>query len=283
MDNKRTVQRNNGKRRGKPKVRFNFGMLIIIFFLSFAACFTLYMLAANFNDDFFKDEFDQTLLSTQDQLNVPESAAASSDQPEKNAADAAGITNPVPQSEAADQSYLESCTLVTDITLADMAEKSALKDVIASDSLGAANCSEVSVDSTYGNGTIYDIIKVKKPSALYLMLGADLGSASTVDMISGIDNLVNNLRGALPDMKIYLMQLPPVIYDTESVTNAMVNDYNTRLLELANSAEVYCIDTNTSLKTGTGALDEAYWSYDTLSLGDAGYAKIAEIILTHVA
>ena len=80
MDNKRTVQRNNGKRRGKPKVRFNFGMLIIIFFLSFAACFTLYMLAANFNDDFFKDDFDQTLLSTQDQLNVPESAAASSDQ-----------------------------------------------------------------------------------------------------------------------------------------------------------------------------------------------------------
>ena len=280
MDNKRTVQRNHGKRRGKPKVRFNFGVLIIIFFLSFAACFTLYMLAANFNDDFFKDEYDQTLISTQDQTNSSEespSGAASVSNGSGN------VTNPVPQSEAADAAYLDGCTLVTDITLADMAEKSSLKDVLTDASLGAASCNDVKINSSYGSETIYDTMKVKKPSTLYIMLGSDLGTSSVDDMISSYTSLVNNLHAALPEMKIYLMQLPPVIYDTETVTNSLVNEYNTRLLDLATAAGVYCIDTNTPLKSGNGALDEAYWSYDTLSLGDAGYAKVCDIILTHVA
>ena len=280
MDNKRTVQRNHGKRRGKPKVRFNFGVLIIIFFLSFAACFTLYMLAANFNDDFFKDEYDQTLISTQDQTNSSEespSGAASVSNGSGN------VTNPVPQSEAADAAYLDGCTLVTDITLADMAEKSSLKDVLADASLGAASCNDVKINSSYGSETIYDTMKVKKPSTLYIMLGSDLGTSSVDDMISSYTSLVNNLHAALPEMKIYLMQLPPVIYDTETVTNSLVNEYNTRLLDLATAAGVYCIDTNTPLKSGNGALDEAYWSYDTLSLGDAGYAKVCDIILTHIA
>lgn len=280
MDNKRTVQRNHGKRRGKPKVRFNFGVLIIIFFLSFAACFTLYMLAANFNDDFFKDDFDQTLISTQDQMNSSEespSGAASVSNESGN------VTNPVPQSEAADAAYLDGCTLVTDITLADMAEKSSLKDVLADASLGAASCNDVKINSSYGSETIYDTMKVKKPSTLYIMLGSDLGTSSVDDMISSYTSLVNNLHAALPEMKIYLMQLPPVIYDTETVTNSLVNEYNTRLLDLATAAGVYCIDTNTPLKSGNGALDEDYWSYDTLSLGDAGYAKVCDIILTHIA
>ena len=282
MDNKRTVQRNHGKRRGKPKVRFNFGVLIIIFFLSFAACFTLYMLAANFNDDFFKDEFDQTLISTQDQMNSSEEASVNNITA-SGSGENSGITNPVPQSEAADAAYLDGCTLVTDITLADMAEKSSFKDVIADASLGAASCNDVKITSSYGSQTIYDTMKVKKPSTLYIMLGSDLGTSTVDDMISSYTSLVNNLHAALPEMKIYLMQLPPVIYDTETVTNSLVNEYNTRLLDLASASGVYCIDTNTPLKSGNGALDEAYWSYDTLSLGDAGYAKVCDIILTHVA
>ena len=78
------------------------------------------------------------------------------------------------------------------------------------------------------------------------------------------------------------MQYPPVLYDTDTLTNEIVNNYNNKLVEICNNLGIYCIDTNTALKSETGKLDESYWSYETLSLSDAGYNKVAEYILTHV-
>ena len=57
-DKKRTVHRSGSKKKNRPKLRFSIGWLIFIFILSFLACFILYMLAANFNPDFFLEEFD---------------------------------------------------------------------------------------------------------------------------------------------------------------------------------------------------------------------------------
>ena len=57
MAKKSNVRRVSDKKKNKPKVRFNIGVLIIIFSISFAGCFGLYMAAANMDENFFDDEY----------------------------------------------------------------------------------------------------------------------------------------------------------------------------------------------------------------------------------
>ncbi len=286
MTKKRTVQRSGKKKRGKPRIRFNFAILIVIFFLSFLTCFILYMTAANLNDDFFEED----VITEQFKNTEKQSTTAAADVTEQETttetaiAETPLVNNPVPQSEATDISYLDSCCMITDSTLLQMGVSGGFdaKNVFGNAQINAANCMSTKVESNFGTVAVYDIIKNKKPETLYIMLGSDLGTSSADDMIASYTTLVNNLHGSLPDMKIYIMQLPPVIYDSDTKTNEMVNDYNNRLLAMANTLGVYCIDTNTALKNETGSLKEEYWSYDTLSLSEAAYKTISGYILTHV-
>ena len=286
MEKNRTIPRKSSKKRQKPKIRFNFWGMFIIFILSFAACFILYMLAANLNDDFFKDEFENTVISTQ---NNGDNSRHSSGDDESSSSDSLtgdiSITNPVPQSLAVDESYFDSACLVTDSILIDMGKhgKFSSTNVFASSELNASNCTTTKIDSSFGNSSVYDIIKSKKPNILYIMLGSDLETSETDSMISNYTMLVNNLHSALPDMKIYIMQIPPVIYNSETLTSDMINDYNNKLLEMCNALGVYCIDTNTALKAENGMLSEEYYSYETLTLSAIGYNKICEYILNHTA
>lgn len=265
-------------------IRFNFGAMIFIFCLSFIACFGLYMLAANVNANFFADEFDDTVLSEDEPPeDIPDVTDNETEEPTTEVQENITINNPVPQSDPVDASYLDDCCLITDQTLLQMGEfgKFQKQNIFCNSQLNAANCTTVKVESSFGTVAVYDIIKNKKPQILYIMLGCDLGTSTPDDMIANYTTLVNNLHGALPDMKIYIMQLPPVIYDTETKSNETVNDYNNRLLAMANTLGVYCIDTNTALKNESGALKEEYWSYETLALSEEAYNTVCGYILTH--
>lgn len=79
------------------------------------------------------------------------------------------------------------------------------------------------------------------------------------------------------------MQIPPVYTDSETLTNETVNDYNSRLIKLADNYSVYCIDTNTILKNNTGTLSDEYYSSETNTLTSQAYSAVYEYILTHTA
>ena len=286
MEKNRTVQHRQGKRKGKPKVRFNFWVMFIIFVLSFAACFVLYMLAANFNGDFFKDEFDSNVIEEQNPLpDAQQTTDASNKDNSSENSNSVSITNPVPQSPAVDASYFDSACLITDSTLIQMADygKFNSANIFSSTELNAIDCNTTKVSSNFGTVSVYDIVKNKKPDVLYIMLGSDLGTSDSDEMIASYTTLVNNLHSALNDMKIYVMQIPPVIYDTETITNEMINNYNNKLLAMANAIGVYCIDTNTALKSESGVLAEKFYSYETLDLSAEGYSEICGYILTHTS
>ncbi len=288
MAKKRTVQHISNKKRGRPKVKFNFGVLVVIFVLSFAGCFALYMLAANLNDDFLNDSSEKNIVQEQPDSSS-ESASDSLEEPSGEAEKtsesqaASGIANPIPQSEAVDVSYLESCCLITDSTLLKMADYTSLKDVIGNEQLGAAVCNDQKVESTYGTVTVYQTMQLKKPVNLYIMLGNDIGTSSVDDMIAAYTTLVNGLHNYLPDTKIYIMQLPPVYSDSETLNNELVNQYNSRLLDIARNTGVYCIDTNTALKSAEGNLSEEYWNAETGELSESAYKAISDYIRTHTA
>lgn len=283
MAKNRTVRHISSKKRARPKVKFNFGVLLVIFILSFASCFGLYMIAANTQDDFLKDEKKEKSV-VQEQPDGESDNTTDAEAPTEESISSAPIApvNPIPQSEAVDASYFDSCCLVTDSTLIAMGDYTSLDDIIGSTELNAAGCLDTQVVSDYGTIKVYEIIQFKKPQILYLMLGNDIGTSSVDDMISSYSALVDDLHDYLPDMKIYIMQLPPVIYDTETVTNDLINQYNSRLLDIAKKSGVYCIDTNTALKaTAEGRLADEYWNSETGTLSEAAYKKISDYIQTH--
>ena len=277
MDKKRTVQRGGRKNAGRPKVRFNFGILISIFLISFLACFGLYMTAANINDDFFSDTIADT--ETEKKADTTQPASAGETEGEEATEAAPAVTNPVPQSAAADASYFESCCLITDPLLLQMGDLGSIpaQNVFGNSQLNAVNCMNTKVESTFGTVAVYDIVKLKKPANVYIMLGNDIGTASPDEMIASYTTLVNNLHGALPDTNIYIMQIPPM----DAEINDKVNEYNNRLLAMANTLGVYCIDTNTALKNETGTIKSEYWSDESRSLTEEGYKTVCGYILTH--
>ena len=67
----------------------------------------------------------------------------------------------------------------------------------------------------------------------------------------------------------------------QPLTNELINEYNTKLLNMANTVGVNCIDTNTALKSVEGTLSAEYWSADTGTFTDEAYKTIAGYILTH--
>lgn len=281
MPKNHNIQRASEKKKGKPKLRFNFGMLLVIFILSFAGCFALYMLAANTNDNFFSEEFNSNVVinSEKSESSLAEQSVVS-DSSSLPDTSAVTVTNPVPESAAADASYFEHCCLITDSTLLAIKDCTSFTDVIGSSQLNAASVNSVKLESSYGTVTAYETMKLKKPMNIYIMLGSDIGVSSVDEMIASYTTFINNLQASVSDSKIYIMQLPPV-YADGAVTNEMINDYNNRLISLANSCGVYCIDTNTALKTVDGTLGEEYWLAENNSLTEKAYNDICGYILTH--
>lgn len=286
MDKNKNIRTVSNRKRRKPRLKFNFGVLLIIFILSFSACFALYMLAANMNENFFEDEFNSIIVEESSEDEQEEATEANenevSDVEEPVAK--APVTNPVPQSAAADYAtYFDNCCLITDSTLLGMSEYTSFTDVIGDSLLNAANCTVAKVESNYGTVTIYDTLKLKKPENVYIMLGSDIGVSTTEDMIASYTTLIENLTAVLPDMNIYIMQIPPVITDSAPVTNELINAYNEQLLAMANSQNVHCIDTSTALKSVDGNLKEEYWSAEDKKFTEDMYKAVVEYILTHVA
>ncbi len=278
----RNIQRISNKKRGRPKVKFSIWILILLFVFAFAAFFVAYMVSANMNEDFLENEFGSITDEEVQSVEEPEDTEEPDDEPEEPTAEKIKITNPIPQSTPSDSSYFDSCCLITDSTLLQMADFTNLKDIIGNEDLNALNCNSTKVATNYGTVTAYETIQIKRPDNVYIMLGSDIGTDPVDEMIDNYSKLVENLHSADPDMLIYIMQLPPVKSEGEDNSkNEIVNDYNSKLLKLANSSGVCCIDTNTALKNQEGSLDPQFIDAETNKLNDAAYRTIADYILTH--
>lgn len=280
MDKNRNIH--HKKKKLRPKLRFKFGIIVMIFIFSLAVCFLIFMLKANTDDTFLNNEISSSNNEQSSNDNNSENDTTDATQA-STAAVSSWITNPVPQSETADESYFSGCCLLTDGTLAGMKGTGFSEDsVFGGDNINVGDVMTVKVESSFGTLSPYEIIKQKKPSTLYLMFGKELGTSSADSIITLYSNLISSIKSAVPDITIFVMQYPPIMYDSDILTNEMINDYNNKLLMMCDSLGIYCIDTNTALKSESGKLTESYWSYETLTLSQEGYNKLKEYILTHV-
>ena len=284
MDKKKISRKSPDKKKKSGfRIKFSIPGMIVIFILSFASCFGLYMFTANVDDDFMKNEFGGVIVEADEAPEQPESEQPEEVQPATKR-EKKEVTNPVPQSDPVDpKEYLASACLVTDSTLLSMADHSDLKNVIGSAELSTLTCNTAKIEGNYGTVTVYETLKIKKPASVYILLGKDIGTAENNELLAEYTKLIKALQTALPDMEIYVLQYPPVMYDIAPLTNEAVNQFNEQLLSLANKLQVHCLDTSTSLKSVDGNLAEEYWDTETGAFSDTIYKKICNYILTHVA
>ncbi|MCR5109670.1 MAG: hypothetical protein K6B38_02030 [Ruminococcus sp.] len=281
----RNVRRSSGRRKNRPKIRFSIWGLILLFAFAFAVCFVLYMVKANLDEDFLEEEFGSSIVAE----TVTEPAAeedtteAEGEAEEETTAPKAEITNPVPQSEAAEAGYFDNSCLITDSTLLHIAEFTNFTDVIGSEALNALNCNSTKVETNYGTVTVYETMQIKKPENVYIMLGSNIGTDPTDEMIENYSKLIDNIHSARPDMNIYVMQYPPVKAEGEDNSkNELINDYNSKLLAMADKYQVHCIDTNTALKNQDGTIAPEFLDEEG-KLNETAYSTITGYILTHIA
>ena len=202
MANKRKI---SDRKYSKPKLRFHFGILILIFVLSFSACFALYMFSANMDDNFFEKQENKGKSTVEKSQNISEDESAAGSESSEESLSTTGVSNPVPESDAKDEAYLKECVLVADSTLFSTASNGRIKTVIGNDVLNASNVNTEKIKSSNGTITAFEILKVKQPSDIYVMLGSDLGTSSVVQIIFHIKAVIFLLAAAVKAAELRIM------------------------------------------------------------------------------
>jgi hypothetical protein len=179
------------------------------------------------------------------------------------------LANPVPQTDdKMGSAYLTNCLFIGDSILSGLSENS--------------NVSSAHIKS----GVSYILTNISadmedfSSQNIYLMLGmTELEEQSADSLISTYDEVIRDFKVKYPDSDIYVLSLVPVSEDNMTLFNSTIDDFNSKLLSVANTESVHYVDINTALKDNAGYLSENY--YESGSLNDAAYEKIIDYILYH--
>ena len=119
------------------------------------------------------------------------------------------------------------------------------------------------------------------------MFGTDsLTEKTPEEAADAFSSLLNAIKNAAPNADIFVLSVPPVTGAAETAEPALLNSsidaYNSMLLSLANSANVYFVDSNTALKNNENKLDTANALEDGIHLNEGGAKKLLDYVLCHV-
>jgi len=148
-------------------------------------------------------------------------------------------------------------------------------------------------DTTYGvKKRLEESVFTLKPSKVFLLIGAnDINKTSdTNEVIAGhIGEIVNKIRGAVPETKIYLQSLYPVNrngknsnrIDIYKLNNKRINAINLLLKSFCYDENIEYIDMFSLLTDANGQLREEF-TIEGLHLNATGYRFVTENLRPYV-
>ena len=302
------------KHRG-PVMRFKFSRLVLLWILSLILCFGAYLYKVNFHPEDL-DRGIKTDSSASESSNyapaippVPEGSAAPEDEPSDPSASSGEPTdipngeadessaavpsgpqkvNPVPESAAQTADYLTRCAFIGETNIYNLGRSGLLQpySVYASETLTLQNYVReyVMLDGT----TIRITSAIKAANCpIYLMFGTESLAEHPADQTADqFHTLLNDIRAAAPEATVYVLSIPPVTAAAEKtekpILNSVIDDYNSRLLDICNQENVYFVDTNTALKSNDSRLDPHYAMEDGIHLTTEAGQILLNYVLTHV-
>lgn len=236
-------------RKARPLLRFKAGVLLIIIILTFAFCFGMYMVSAVTQKDYWEKE----IIAEMNQSNAENSS--------KNRP-GIKVVNPVPSSERADESRIEACAFVGDVTTFTSYYKT---------SSGKVFTDTVTSMSESRMRSIGRSLRGTSPKAIYIWYQCpnDLEKGA-----AAYGELVDNLIDQMPTVPVYVLTATP---SNDAEENQRIDTWNAALFAMADEKGLHYVDISTTLKANDGMLASAYADEETF------YKTIGDLILTHVA
>lgn len=302
---KRNKAKRKKQRRG-PVMRFRFSQLILIWVFSLIACFAAYLYNRNVypEKDVFlessvdssaelssdiENSFNDYIPETPDVIPAEESSEDDSAEDDPSQFQTTDKINPVPESAPRDAEYLQGCAFLGETNIHRLGEYGLLQpfSVYASETLNLQNYTKeyVMLEGT----TIRILSAVNSASCpIYLMFGTEsLGKQAADQTADQFDQLLTSVKATAPEATIYVLSIPPVTAFAETngeapILNSVIDDYNSRLLNVCNLRDVYFVDTNTALKNNSGRLDADLADEDGIHLTQEASQMLLDYVLSHV-
>ena len=232
------------KKKSGPILRFKLGVLLILILLSFAATFGLYMVNATSDPDYWENEI---LANSQNQPSTEN----------KNSKNKNAVTNPVPASERAEETRMEECAFIGDVSPLTSYYNTRTSLVFTDN---VANMSESRMKSISRS--------VTEAKAIYLWYNLPENAEET-------ENALKNLTAVLQEQHNKPIYLLTAIPSGDLEESRKIDEWNSTLFALADDNGLHYVDISPSLKNNDGTL--IYQDEETL------YKAIGETILTHIA
>lgn len=299
-------------RRG-PVMRFRFSRLILIWIFSLILCFGAYLFNRNFHpekDVFVKPAPGEESSAAAEEVVPEEPAESTPDEAAEESSEGTGEetgegtgeetgeeavpegsqkVNPVPEAEPRPQDYLARCAFVGETNIFNLGEDNLLQpySVYASETLNLENYTK---EYVLLNGTTIRILSALRAAKcpIYLMFGTESLSALPADQTADYFSvMLDSVVATAPESTVFVMSIPPVTADAERaeenpILNSVIDDYNSRLLEICKEKNIYFVDVNTALKNNEGKLDGHLATEDGKHLSLEGGMALLNYVLSHV-
>lgn len=244
-------------RKEKKHAKFRFSFILLFIFASFAACFALYM-----NSD---NAIPVSNIQTEDDPDIDSDSLY---------ADKISVVNPVPKSERARDGYFDDVLVLAPEQMRGLSDYGA----VPRDNIFTGDFTQSDIMTS----PAVSFLAGKDYSSIYIFFGTDSALSGNFDSLS---ELVSDIGQKKESVKIYLVSAIPIKADseTETLTNADVESFNSLLLKFADENSVNYLDLNTYLVGNDGKLPNS----KAESVGDRlkkdTYLEIADFLLTHIA
>lgn len=138
---------------------------------------------------------------------------------------------------------------------------------------------------------IYEAAALKKPDILVITLGHNFSSILTdpqkreLYFKTEYKKLIQSIKEASPDTKIILQSVFPIVTSVyqhaQIISNAVINERNSWILEVAEETGLYYLDTASYFKDDKGDMIEKFTNGDGCHFNADGYRRELEYIRTH--
>lgn len=131
---------------------------------------------------------------------------------------------------------------------------------------------------------IRDLCEYVRPLAIVITLGVNGCSCMSEDDFKyEYASLVEVIKEASPDTRIFLNSIYPVSRHSKKISNQAIDNANRIIAQVANDCNVEYIDTNSKLKGADGfAHDHLIDQGDGIHWNRAGYERIIELIRAEI-
>lgn len=304
------------RRRRGPLIRFRFGAILMIWILCVVFGFGAYMIRRNVNPEIaaaelaeklekekgteHEDGYDEEPYYPEEELTPDEDASATApSEPTQSDADSTSTSassqaviqtkiNPVPEGAPQPNDYLNRCAFLGDSNVYYFGKHGLLQtmSVYSDEVLNLENYETHYFDL---DGTQIKMLSAIRAAScpIYLMFGVKSLIQMTPEKAADLYlEMLNKVQAAAPESTIYVLSIPPVTSAAEKsdlkLLNSKIDQYNSLLLEIANNADVYYVDTNTALKNNQGRLDADKAMEDGVHLTADGGRMLLDYVLCHV-